>query len=195
MVSAGLFALLVIAQAEGAAPQNVRRGEEEAPAWLTFDVLNPEASGKHRILHLDDLLAARADIPELPPGRSILLLTTTLDACSPRRPPCSELATIAQETKALGGLVLALLLDPAETLARARKEVPGAHHPFPVIQDTHGIVRHALHIDRPGEIVVINSGGKFVRFSQPSDSWSDGQRKLSEAKKVFLSALRRDKED
>lgn len=167
----------------------------EAPQWLTFDVLNPVASGKHRILHLDDLLSSRAGVPDLPAARGILLYATTLDDCSSREGACRELAAIAQETRALGGLVLALLMDPPEALPRARREVPGAHHPFPVIQDTHGIVRHALQLDRPGEIVVINSDGKFVRFSQPSDSVEDVQRKLTEAKKVFLGALRRDKED
>jgi hypothetical protein len=181
-----LFALIL-----AAAPP----GEEVAPMWLTFDVLNPEAAGKHRILHLDDLLSTRAEIPELPAARGILIYSTTLEACAPTRGACSSLATIARETRALGGLVLALLLDPPEVLPRARKEVPSAHFPFPVIQDTHAIVRHALRMDRPGEIVVINSDGKFVRFSQPSDSAEEIQRKLSEAKKVFDGALRRDKED
>jgi hypothetical protein len=185
---------VVLAVSLVAAPP-VRGLEEEAPLWLTFDVLNPEASGKHSILHLDDLLSSRAGIPDLPAARGILLFATTHDACRPSRGICVELAAIARETKALGGLVIALLLDGAEALPRARKEVPGAHKVFPVIQDTRGIVRHALHLDRPGEIIVINSNGKFVRFSQPSDSEDDAQRKLIEAKKVFYGALRRDKED
>jgi hypothetical protein len=50
-------------------------------------------------------------------------------------------------------------------------------------------------MDRPGEIVVINSDGKFVRLSQATESAGELERKLGEAKKVLLGALRRDKED
>lgn len=186
MIAALAFALML-----NAAPD---RGDQGlAPLWLTFDVLNSEASGKHRILHLGDLLSARSDIPDLPAARGVLIYATTFEACG--QGACANLAVIAKETAPLGGLLLVLLLDPAENLARPRKEIPAARHPFPVIQDTHGIVRSALGLDRPGEIVVINSDAKIVRFTPVSDSTQESDRKLDEAKKVFVGALRRDKED
>jgi hypothetical protein len=184
-----VFASITFALLLSAAPGK----SEQAPTWLTFDVLNSEASGKHRILHLGDLLSSRSDIPDLPTARGVMIYATTFDQCS--NGACLEIAGIVRETAPLGGLVLVLLLDPAENLSRPRKEIPAARYAFPVIQDTHGIVRDALGLDRPGEIVVINSDAKIVRFSPASDSRAESERKLSEAKKVFVGALRRDKED
>jgi hypothetical protein len=184
-------ALLVVFSAVGQ--------EETAPAWLTFDVLNPDSVSGHRILHLEDVLQPKkAGGSDAPVARAVLMVAVTLDECvDPARAGsmCVRVGTLAEEARPIGGLVIGVLLDSADAVARARKEVPSLHRPFPIAQDGHGITRHALKLDRPGEILVINSLGRFVRFSQPSESGRDLERKLDEARRAFLAALKRDRED
>src|SRR5215831_13846029 len=169
--------------------------EEIAPLWLAFDVLNPDAAGHHRILHLEDVLAKKKLVRDVPDARAILVFATTLDDCTGTKGLCAKVGAIAREAQAQGGLVLAVLLESAENASRARKEIPSAHHPFPIAEDGYGITRHALKLDRPGEMIMINSQGRFVRFLPPSDSGRDLDRRLDEVRRAFLAALARDKED
>lgn len=171
-------------------------GEEDAPMWLTFDVLNPEESGRHTILHLEDLLGEkRRTIAGLPEARAVLVFAVTLDDCAPKRGLCSEVGGLAREARALGGLVIGVLLETQEALPRAEKEIPSAGHPFIVAKDGHGITRRALSLDRPGEMVVIHSSGRFVRFSQSSEAAEEAKRNLEIVRRAFLQALRRDDEE
>jgi hypothetical protein len=166
--------------------------EESAPMWLAFDVLNPDAAGHHRILQLEDLLSSKKRGLE---ARAILVFATTLDDCTAHRGLCEKVSAIAREASAQGGLVIGVLLESAENALKARKEIPSAHRPFPIAEDGYGITRHALKLDRPGEMIVINSQGRFVRFSPPSENARDADRRLEEIRRALLSALTRDKED
>jgi hypothetical protein len=169
--------------------------EEAAPLWLSFDVLNPDASGHHRILHLEDVLAKKKPVRDVPDARAVLVFATTLDDCTATQGLCAKVGAIARAAQSEGGLVVGILLESAENASRARKEIPSAHHPFPIAEDGYGITRHALKLDRPGEMIVINSQGRFVRFSPPSESGRDLDKKLDEVKRSFLAVLARDKED
>lgn len=188
-------------------------GPDRAPEWLTFEVLNPAAAGHHPILHLDELLglsestaaagptrpgdgastrapaapaASGGRVPGLPDAKVILLFTTMLDDCRASAGLCADFAELSRSAAPRGGVVIGVLLDPAENVPRARKEIPSARHPFIITADAHGITRHALALDRPGEILVINSRGSVVRFARSS---------FESARRVFEEALVTDKEE
>lgn len=188
MVPQALCAVLALAAPEGA--------EETAPSWITFDVLNPDEVGRHRILHLEDLLRLRkVEVGDLPSARAVLVVAVALDDCARADGLCTKLAPLAEEARPLGGLIVAVLMESTQNLARARNEISAKRRPFVIAQDGHGITRHALRLVRSGDMIVINSVGRFVRFSQPSETPKDLDRKLDEVSKGFRQALARDKED
>ncbi|MCK6550658.1 hypothetical protein L6R52_32775 [Myxococcota bacterium] len=169
-------------------------GDEVAPAWLTFDVVNPEQAGRHRILHLDEVLGpSKVSVPDLPKARVLLVVTTLADDCGAASSFCVALAPVAKEIAAAGGLVLVVLLDPEEALPKAKKELPLAQHPFIITADAHGITRHALGLDRPGQLVAIEQSGRITRIAGAVSD--EGLKKLDEAKRLVLGVLKRDKED
>ena len=176
--------------------------------WLALDVLNPETAGHHRILILEDVLAKkRGSIRDVPAARAILMFATTLADCTAEKGLCARMNTVATDVLPQGGLLVAVLIESAENISKARTEVLAVHLAFPVTGDSHRIVRHALQIDRPGEMIMINSQGRLVRFpdgfekawnprkASDSRSQQDEDRKVEDVRRVFLSALVRDKED
>jgi hypothetical protein len=180
---------LALTLALAAAPAEA---DARAPSWVTFDVVNPERAGRHKILHLDDLLGPpKPALADLPSARVLLVVTALADDCGSSAGLCVALAPVAKDIAAAGGLVVVVLLDPEEALPKARKELPLAQHPFIITADAHGITRHALGLDRPQQVVVIEPSGRMTRVD-PSD---DLTKKLEEAKRLVLGALKRDKED
>lgn len=172
---------------------------ERAPMWLTFDVVNPEASGQHRILVLEDVLSARRDIPDLPTTRGLLIVATTLDACGAERGLCQDLEQVFRRVRAEGGLTLGLLIDPPEILGRARADIPGRRFSFPVVADTRGIARRALGLERAGDSVLIHADGRLDRLSGSGDGAErtrlSSVEGLSSVEEIYVRALKRAKQD
>lgn len=157
--------------------------DELAPGWIVLEALDPQAAAGRRLLPLDDLL--RGD--RKPTARALLVLVASfedLEVPAAR----AELESWAKEAAALGGWIVVLLRDVDQALARARRETPALRLGFVVCADGYGITRHALKLDRPGEVVVVNSSSKLVRLSS-RELVSD------EVRRAFFQALRRDKED
>ncbi|MEQ9503189.1 MAG: hypothetical protein RIT81_40355 [Deltaproteobacteria bacterium] len=167
-----LAALLVLGALSG------QTAVERVPGWVTFGVANPKALGGHRILHLEDVIGARArdDIAGLPsPKVVVLFLVTPSDCPGPAktgasRTFCDQMTGFATRPWAKGSLFVGVVLAEEETAGEARAKLLRSEYPYPVSVDEHGIVRRALKSDRPGEVLVVDSRLEVVRLAPPARS-------------------------
>lgn len=212
-----MLAALIAMAALSAVPGDTA---SEGASWVVFDVANPDAAGRHRLLSLEDLLAARrAAVHDLPSARAVLVFATTLDDClrsalvaagdlgggrsAEGAGMCAAMAALARDARPQGGLVIGLLLDAEDRVAEARGALPAAHLPFPVATDPRGLVRSVLGLRRPGEALVIDAAGRMTRFPAGSGGAEVGGPAaeegnlplLAEVRRGFLQGLVRDKED
>lgn len=170
---------------------------EKAPLWVTFDVLNPERLGGHRILHLEDVVGPRAkdDIPGLSIPRAVLIGATTAGRC--QNEAGSLCGRMEQLAKIPHGLVIGVILADREGAPAARRAMLETEYSFPLTVDSYGVVGQALALDRPGVCLVVYSTGEAVRLVPPPDGSdrSIRERFAARVETAFREALRRDEEE
>ena len=178
-----------------------------APLWLTLDVANPETLGRHRLLHLEDVVGPdrRTDIPGLPKAEAVVLFSTRPDGCvgglGPDEPKpsglCAAVAARLEDLSRRGVLVVGVLLATREEAAADLARVRRAAVPFPVTFDVHDLARQALGLEGPGQFVIISSEGLNIRVPGASKAGDDVQvtRHLELVRKTVLAALGRDEEE
>ncbi len=167
-----LAPLLVLATLSG------QTAIERVPAWVTFDIANPPALGGHRILHLEDVIGARArdDVAGLPNPNVVVLFTAAPSDCPGARKKrrkrsdtfCDAMARFATLPWAKGSLFVGVVLVEKETAGEARAGLLRSDYPYPVSVDVHGVVRRALKSDRPGAVLVVDSRLEVVRLDPPA---------------------------
>ena len=170
-------------------------GPQRPPDWLTFDIINPETVGRHRILHLEDMVGPRRrdDIPSLPQPKAVLLFTARPSECGALG-RCAEVADATKAVRARGVLVLAVLLGTREEAAAARAEVRRAHHPFGVTFDVHGLIGRGLALETPGVFVIMNDEGLNVGRWTPSNAGdrAEAARQLQQVRTTLLTLIDKD---
>lgn len=183
----GALACLVLASAPGPSPGLA----------LTFDLVNPNTVGGHRLLSLEDVLGARrrTDIPGLPAAQALLVFSVTPAGCGPTG-LCARIATLTEEARARGALVLGVILASKEEAGAALGAVRRAQHPFPVAFDVHGLARKAFAFEGPAIFTVIDGKGVNVLQTRPSNAGDPAQvaRTLEQLRTTLLTALGRDEE-
>ncbi len=165
-----LSTLLVLATLGG------QTAVERVPGWVTFGIANPKALSGHRILHLEDVIGARArdDVAGLPSPKVVVLFTAARSDCPGAakttrfRTFCDQMANLATRPWAKGSLFVGVVLAEEETAGEARAGLLRSDYPYPVSVDEHGIVRRALKSDRPGEVLVVDSRLEVVRLPPPA---------------------------
>lgn len=181
-------------------------GPGPAPLWLTLDVVNPETVGRHRLLHLEDVVGPdrRSDIPGLPAASAVVLFSARPEACAPPAGPeaataglCAQVAAKLGDLTRRGVLVVGVLLATREEAAAGISGVRRAALPFPVTFDVHGLARQALGLEGPGEFVIISADGLNIPVAGASKAGDPVQaaRHLEQVRTTLLATLGRDEEN
>ncbi len=160
-----------------------------SPWWVTFDVLNPQVVGDHKILHLEDIIGPkrRGDIAQLPQPSVVVIFSVAPEQCPPTPGAlCEDVRRTLAASLSKGALLVAVL-------AAERVDAAQFLYPFVVARDVRGLARQGLSLDRPGTFVVVDSKGEVTRL--PSVATNRWQRRLEELKVMVESAIQKDQEE
>ncbi|MBI2378494.1 MAG: hypothetical protein HYV07_31130 [Deltaproteobacteria bacterium] len=129
---------------------------------LGLEVLNPGVVGR-KLIHLDDTIGPTArSVGPHAKAKGLLVYATSpeCDACSA---DLDALDAVAEKTRALGGLVVVVVLvDKRDDADAARKAFAGSKHLSVLTLDSHGLARRALELSGPRRALVFRSDGRAV---------------------------------
>ncbi len=166
-------------------------GDGALPLWVTFDIINPESVGGHRILHLEDVIGPehRRDVPGLPSPTAVLLFSVGPADCVSDG-LCAEVAAWSAGARKEGALVVAVVLTERERADAARTRLASAEHPLTIAVDPHGAVSALAGLQTPGTFIVVDSAGRSRRWAPEPGKAQVSSRALEQIRAALGAAAR-----
>lgn len=169
--------------------------------WMSFEVIDPRASGGHRILYLQDVLRPNpeAPVPGLPSARAVLIFSLAPAECglSEGVDRCAELSQLVQWAKKRGGLVIGVLLNDEQEAPELKARLQQARLPFSVVADSYQVWRSLLKLSAPGSFLIVrpedlaaDTPASLLRLAPLAADGADARaRLLSRVKAAFKQAM------
>ena len=163
----------------------------QTPLWVTFDVANPQVTGGHRILHLEDVLGPnqRSDIPRLPRAPAALIFSVRPDDCRDEG-LCRDVARWTAVARKTGGLVIALVLTEREQAETIRSQLSTSGLPIVLAVDPDGVVSGLAGLQQPGTFSIIDGKGKTRRWTPAPGRVNVAARALEQIRAAFIQAAK-----